>query len=112
MTMVERQDGDRALEGAVTGAYAINPASSERVPIYVADYVLPGYATGAIMAVPAHDSRDLRFAQRYGLRVVPVIEPAEALRDPDEAYEGEGVMVNSGPFDGQPSDRAWHGIAE
>jgi leucyl-tRNA synthetase len=111
MTEIERLGSDRAPDGVFTGAYAINPASGERAPIFVAGYVLPGYGTGAIMAVPAHDARDLQFAQRYGLQVVPVIQPADAQRRPDQAYEGEGIMAHSGPFDGQPSAKAWHGIA-
>jgi len=109
-TDVERLSAERRRDGVSTGACAVNPANGQPVPIYVADYVLPGYGTGAIMAVPAHDQRDLEFARRYGLAVVEVIRPPEA-QSTDQAYEGEGTMVRSGPFDGQPSAQAWEGIA-
>ena len=83
--------------GVFTGAYAINPVNGQRVPIWVADYVLMGYGTGAIMAVPAHDERDFEFAQRYQLPVVAVIEPADhsqnghGLKLP---YVGDGNLVH------------------
>ena len=100
---VQRQQAERPKTGVFTGSYAINPATEERIPIWVADYVLTGYGTGAIMAVPAHDQRDLDFARGHGLKVVPVVQPededaldGEAMT---EAYEARaGVMVNSGPF--------------
>jgi leucyl-tRNA synthetase len=95
-----------------TGAYAVNPVNDHRVPIFVADYVLLSYGTGAIMAVPAHDQRDYEFAQEYRLPIVEVIQPHEDLWTKDYAYEGQGMMVNSGPFDGQPSDVAWQGITD
>jgi leucyl-tRNA synthetase len=117
LTEVERLSAERARDGVFTGAYAVNPVNGQPVPIYVADYVLMSYGTGAIMAVPAHDQRDYEFAQRYGLPVVEVIhptgsEPGDAPTGlADRAYEGEGIMVNSAHFDGQPSGQAWHGIA-
>ena len=105
-------DTERARDGVFTGAFAVNPVNGLRIPIFVADYVLPGYGTGAIMAVPAHDQRDYEFAQTYGLPLVEVIRPASGAPWPANcAFEGEGVMVNSGPFDGQPSIEAWQGIA-
>ena len=110
-TEIERLSTDRAHDGVFTGAYAVNPANGAEVPIFVADYVLLGYGTGAIMAVPAHDQRDYEFAQKYGLPVVVVIQPKDAPWAGDAAYEGEGVMVPSGPFDGQPSAEAGQGIA-
>ncbi|MEJ2211291.1 MAG: leucine--tRNA ligase [Anaerolineae bacterium] len=112
LTEIERLSTERQRDGVWTGAEAINPVNGRRVPIYVADYVLPGYGTGAIMAVPAHDQRDYEFAQRYGLPVLEVIRPKDGAWDQDAAYEGPGIMVNSGPFDGQASAEAWLGIAE
>jgi len=111
-TEIERLSTERARDGVFTGAYAVNPANGQRVPVFVADYVLLSYGSGAIMAVPAHDQRDYEFAQQYGLPVVEVIRPAEGEWGEDRAYEGKGVMVNSGPFDGQPSTVAWQGIAD
>jgi leucyl-tRNA synthetase len=115
LTEIERLSTDRSLSGRFIGAYALNPVNDRRVPIYVADYVLPGYGTGAIMAVPAHDQRDYEFALKCGLPIVEVIRPTgippAGGKDRGEAYAGEGVMVNSGPFDGQPSNEAWLGIA-
>jgi leucyl-tRNA synthetase len=111
-TEVERLSTDRARDGVFTGSHAINPANGAPVPIFVADYVLLGYGTGAIMAVPAHDQRDYEFAQKYGLPVVDVIRPAEGPRGAGAAYEGEGIMVDSGPFDGLPSAEAGERIAE
>jgi len=102
-TEIERTALGHHREGMFTGAHAINPVNGERIPVWVADYVLMEYGTGAIMAVPAHDQRDFEFARQYGLPVRPVIQPdGEALDGSTmtEAYEGEGRMVRSGPFDG------------
>ena len=92
---------DKEQDGVFTGAYAINPMNNADVPIYIADYVLLQYGTGAIMAVPAHDERDFGFAKKYGLSIPVVIAPddwnGEALAQP---YAGAGRMVNSGQFDG------------
>ncbi|MFW6457561.1 MAG: leucine--tRNA ligase, partial [Planctomycetota bacterium] len=102
-------------EGVFTGKYAINPVNGERIPIYVANYVLIEYGTGAIMAVPAHDQRDFEFARAYDLDIRPVIQPEDEKLDGEtmaEAYEGEGVMVNSGPFDGTPSQDGIHAVTE
>ncbi len=112
MTEIERMSTDRTCDGVFTGAYALNPANGQPVPIFVADYVLLGYGTGAIMAVPAHDQRDYEFARRYGLPRVEVIRPIDGPWTEDRAFEDEGVMVNSGPFDGQPSAEAWQGITD
>ena len=110
---MERTNTERTRDGVFTGALAINPVNGQRIPIFVADYVLMSYGTGAIMAVPAHDQRDYEFAQAYGLPVVEVIRPtADGPWTADCAFEGEGIMVNSGPFDGQPSSEAWQGIAD
>jgi leucyl-tRNA synthetase len=101
--------------GVFTGFYAVNPVNAERIPIWVADYVLMEYGTGAIMAVPAHDERDFAFAQRFGLPVVQVVRPAEGEVEEGAAYvqhsENE-VLVNSGQFDGMPAPDAKRAIIE
>ncbi len=101
---LERMEESREKTGVFTGGYAINPVNEERIPVWIADYVLVSYGTGAIMAVPAHDERDFEFARKFGLDIVPVIRPEgrEPLDEPSmtEAYVGPGVMVNSGPIDG------------
>jgi leucyl-tRNA synthetase len=112
LTEIERLSTERARDGVFTGAYALNPVNGQRVPVFVADYVLLTYGTGAIMAVPAHDQRDYEFAHQYGLPVIEVIRPVEGEWTEDCAFEGQGIMVNSGPFDGQLSTEAWHGIAD
>ncbi len=97
---------DRKKTGEFIGAYAINPATSEKIPIWVADYVLMSYGTGAIMGVPAHDQRDFEFAKEFDLPIRPVIQPRGKRLEGQkmqEAFLDEGVMVNSGPFDGLPS---------
>jgi leucyl-tRNA synthetase len=102
-TDIQREAKDREKTGVFTGSYAINPVNAERIPIWIADYVLMSYGTGAIMAVPAHDERDFAFARKYGLKVVPVIQPQGVDLNGDTmkaAYEHEGVMINSGPFNG------------
>ncbi len=102
-TEIERTSEDREKTGVFTGAYAINPVNNERIPIWIADYVLMTYGTGAIMAVPAHDQRDFEFARKFGLKVQAVIQPEGETLDGDtmtEAYPGAGYMVNSGLFDG------------
>jgi len=112
---IERTSAETEKAGAFTGAYATNPMNREQVPIWVADYVLMEYGTGAIMAVPAHDQRDFEFARRCGLPIRVVISPPGAALDPatmTEAYVENGIQVNSGPFDGMPSDQAWVAIAE
>ena len=103
-TDIQRGALDREKTGVFTGAYAVNPANQERIPIWIADYVLMSYGTGAIMAVPAHDERDFAFAKKYELPIVFVIQPegeSEAEQgERNAAYAGPGVMVNSGPFNG------------
>lgn len=94
---VERQETNREKTGVFTGAYAINPANDQRIPIWIADYVLYGYGTGAIMAVPAHDERDWEFAKKFELPIVRVVQNDE----PDDVCShGEGVLMNSGAYDG------------
>jgi leucyl-tRNA synthetase len=104
-----RQAGQVEKEGVFTGRYATNPFSGERIPIWVGNFVLTGYGTGAIMAVPAHDQRDFEFARKYGLTVRVVIQPAGPPLDGatlEAAYDGPGKLVNSGAFDGLDSEEA------
>jgi leucyl-tRNA synthetase len=105
MDLVTRRKTDKEKTGVFTGAYALNPATHEPVPVWIADYVLMEYGTGAIMAVPGHDERDFEFATQFGLPIVRVIAAAgeDATTPLQEAYIGEGVLVNSGEFDGTPS---------
>ena len=110
-TPEERQTRRR---GAPLGVHAVNPLNGERVPVWVADYVLMEYGTGAIMAVPAHDQRDLEFARQYALPVRVVIQPQGEPLDADtlsEASTGDGVQVHSGPYDGLPNREAMTHIA-
>jgi leucyl-tRNA synthetase len=105
-TDIQREAKDKEKTGVFTGGYAINPVNEERIPIWVADYVLMSYGTGAIMAVPAHDERDFAFARKFALKVIPVIQPEGVELNGDTmefAYEHEGVMINSGPFNGTPA---------
>ncbi len=93
----------REKSGVFTGSYAVNPVNDERIPVWIADYVLMGYGTGAIMAVPAHDERDFAFARAFELPIRVVIQPVNDELDHSsmtEAYTGNGVMANSGQFDG------------
>ncbi len=113
-TEVERLSTEREKTGVFLGAEAINPANGERVPIWIADYVLASYGTGAIMAVPGHDQRDLEFAQKHGLPVREVIRPP-GVSEPSrmtEAYTEPGVMVNSAQFDGLSSEEGKERIAD
>ena len=100
-------------EGVFTGRYAINPLNNKKIPIYVANYILWGYGTGAIMAVPAHDERDFEFAKKYNIPVIPVIKPEDTEWDFDkEAYTGAGILINSNSFDGLHSTEAKKKITE
>ncbi|MFS8886399.1 leucine--tRNA ligase [Synechococcus sp. H70.2] len=103
---MERSAEDREKTGVWTGSYAINPVNQERIPIWIADYVLMGYGTGAIMAVPAHDQRDFEFARKFGLPIKLVVQPphaeVESAEDLQAAWTGEGVLMNSGPLNGIP----------
>jgi leucyl-tRNA synthetase len=105
---LDRTELTKEKTGVFTGSYAINPVNGKPVPIWVADYVLVSYGTGAIMAVPAHDERDFEFARQFNLGVVPVVDPGEAipLAEREEVlagkrcFAGDGVAINSGPYDG------------
>jgi leucyl-tRNA synthetase len=100
--------------GMPTGLHAIHPITGERVPIWVANFVLMGYGTGAVMAVPAHDQRDYEFARRYGLRIHQVIAPADGTlaKLDEEAYVEHGRLINSGQFDGLDFDEAFDTYAK
>ena len=114
-TEIDRLSTDREKTGVPIGAEAINPVNGERIPIFIADYVLSGYGTGAIMAVPAHDERDFAFAQRFGLpirRVVaaPGTEADDPMADAYVAHTAGERLVNSGEFDGMPADEGGKAI--
>jgi len=100
-------------KGIFTGVYARHPISGEEVPVWIANFVLMSYGTGAVMAVPAHDQRDFEFAHKYGLPINQVIEPAhgETLDLDNEAFTAKGKLVNSGEFDGLTSEQAFDAIA-
>lgn len=102
--LVARQKVDKTKTGVFTGGYCRNPATGEAIPIWIADYVLTGYGTGAIMAVPGHDERDFEFATQFELPIVRVVAgPGDDAGTPlAEAYVGDGALVNSGDFDGMP----------
>ncbi len=110
---IERQAVGGEKSGVFIGAYATNKLNGERVPIWVADYVLPSYGTGAVMAVPAHDQRDFEFATEFGLPIKVVIAP-EGWRgeELEQAYEEPGIMVNSGPFADLPSEQGKEAISD
>ncbi len=99
---IERQE-NKEKTGVFTGSYAINPATGAKMPIWIADYVLMGYGTGAIMAVPAHDERDFEFAEKFDLPIIEVVEKPENSDDAERVYHGEGQLVNSGKFNGKNS---------
>jgi leucyl-tRNA synthetase len=98
---LDRMADTKEKTGVFTGAYAVNPVNQEKIPIWVADYVMMGYGTGAIMAVPAHDTRDLAFAQKFGLPVIQVVQPPAGADW--RGYVDDGVAVNSGKYDGLPT---------
>lgn len=101
---IERTNDTKEKTGVFTGSYAVNPLTGKNVPVWVADYVLGGYGTGAVMAVPAHDERDFAFAEKFSLPIVEVVEkPAGAE---EQIFHGEGILMNSGDFDGQMASDA------
>ena len=102
---LDRTDLAKEKTGVFTGAYAINPVNGEKIPIWISDYVLISYGTGAIMAVPAHDERDFEFAKKFELPIIQVVEPedeeqAELARQEKLCFVGDGTAINSGQFDG------------
>lgn len=100
---LERTDLNKDKTGVFTGAYAINPVNGKKVPIWISDYVLASYGTGAIMAVPAHDTRDYEFAKKFGLEIIPVLEGGNIE---EEAFTGDGVHINSQWLDGLNKEEA------
>jgi leucyl-tRNA synthetase len=110
-TLLQRQEEEKEKTGVqLKGVAAVNPASGEELPVYIADYVLMGYGTGAIMAVPAHDERDFEFAKKFGLPVKQVIDAVAG--DVVLPYTGDGVLINSKEMDGMSSGEAKRRIAE
>jgi leucyl-tRNA synthetase len=110
---IERQETNRQKTGVFTGSYAINPATNKKIPIWIADYVLIGYGTGAIMAVPAHDERDNIFAKQFDLEIKNVVSPKGSTHEEQvELYDGEGVLINSGSYDGITSSMAREKITD
>ncbi len=111
----EERAASEEKTGVFTGFHAVNPVNDAHIPIWIADYVLMDYGTGAIMGVPAHDERDFAFAQRFGLPVVQVVAPADGEVDPDTAYvahSADEVLVNSGEFTGLPAPEGKRAIVE
>ena len=106
---LDRTDLAKEKTGVFTGAYAINPVNDEKIPIWISDYVLLSYGTGAIMAVPAHDERDFEFAKEFDLPIIPVVEPddseqAELVKRGKLCFIGDGTAINSGQFNGLPTE--------
>jgi leucyl-tRNA synthetase len=105
---LDRTDLAKAKTGVFTGAYALNPVNDEKILIWISDYVLISYGTGAIMAVPAHDDRDYEFAKKFDLPIIQVVEPpdpedAERVKRGELCFTGDGTAINSGPFNGLPT---------
>jgi leucyl-tRNA synthetase len=115
--VVDRTGEGAPKEGVFTGAFAVNPYGGEKVPLWIANFVLAEYGTGAVMSVPAHDQRDLEFARKYGLPVRVVIQPARGERLPagealQQAFTGDGLTQDTGPWSGLPSAEARARMAE
>ena len=114
LSEIDRTSTDAEKEGLFIGAHVINPMNGEKIPLFIANYVLMDYGTGAVMGVPAHDQRDFDFATKYSLQIRVVILP-EGVPDKyvqlTQAYDAEGVLVNSGPFDGQNNEDAIKNVA-
>lgn len=109
MNDIERTSTTNEKTGVFIGKYAINPVNGKKVPIFISDYVLMGYGTGAIMAVPAHDQRDFDFAKKFDLEIIPVVnseDPEVDVNNLKEAFDAEGTMINSGKFDGLNNRKA------
>ena len=106
---LERTDLNKNKTGVFTGAYAVNPVNGKEIPIWISDYVLASYGTGAIMAVPAHDTRDYEFAKKFGLEIIPVLEGGNIE---EEAFTGDGPHINSGFLDGLGKEDAINTMAD
>ncbi len=101
---IDRLSTDKEKTGVFTGSYATNPVNGERIPIWIGDYVLASYGTGAIMCVPAHDTRDFAFAKKFDLPIVEVVSPDGNPHELSDAYTESGIMINSGEYDGKNSE--------
>ena len=115
MTEIERTSTTNEKTGVFIGRYAVNPFTHKPMPIYISDYVLMGYGTGAVMGVPAHDQRDFDFAKKFDLEIIPVIDPQDPEVDVNnlqEACAAEGILINSGEFSGMNNKEAIQKIAE
>ncbi len=115
MSDIERTSTVGEKTGVFIGRYCINPLNGKRVPVFISDYVLMGYGTGAIMAVPAHDQRDFDFAKKFNLDIIPVVDtddPDIDVYDLEAAFDAEGKMINSGPFDGMDNREAIEKITD
>lgn len=111
LSEIERHSTATEKTGVFSGAYARHPLSGKAIPIWVAEYVLPGYGTGVVMGVPGHDSRDHAFARRYALPVVPVVAPAAPIQAAVDCFTDYGIVVNSGPYSGLSSSQAMAQLA-
>jgi len=114
---LDRTDLAKEKTGVFTGAYAINPVNDEKIPIWISDYVLISYGTGAIMAVPAHDERDFEFAKKFDIPIIAVVEPpnaemAELVKQAKQCFIGDGVAINSGRFDGMSTSEFKEAITD
>ena len=105
LTEIERLSSEREKTGVFTGAYVVNPINGEKIPVWIADYVLDDYGTGAVMAVPAHDKRDYEFAKKYKLTIKEVILGNES-REYTLPYTGKGTLINSGKYNGLTTEKA------
>ncbi|MFA5629564.1 MAG: leucine--tRNA ligase [Dehalococcoidales bacterium] len=113
LTEIERLSTEKEKDGVFTGAYVTNRLNGDKVPVWIADYALAGYGTGAVMGVPAHDERDFAFAKKYDLPVKVVISPPDWNGEAfEEAYVDDGIMVNSGEFNGTPNREGIDKVAE
>lgn len=114
LSEIERTSTVKEKTGVFTGAYAINPATEEKIPIWIADYVLSSYGTGSVMAVPAHDERDFEFAKKFSLPIKKVIVEPERVEESElqKAYTGHGKMINSGRFDGMNSEEGKKAVTD
>ena len=107
---IDRMSTVREKTGVPTGAYAVNPVNGKEIPIWVADYVIAGYGTGNVMAVPGHDDRDFEFAEKFGLPIIRVIKPGQDSGGGDLPFIDDGILVNSAEFDGLSSEEGRQGI--
>ena len=115
MNDIERTSTSNEKTGVFIGKYGVNPVNGKKVPIFISDYVLMGYGTGAIMAVPAHDQRDFDFAKKFDIEIIPVVDPGNPeidVHNLTEAFAAEGTMINSGKFDGMNNKEAIEAVID